>query len=71
MPGAVARRRLSHAGTLVLDCEGPSKFVSDHDPVVALIAEARKRGPLAEPLCQPESRSVRRHRRTDLLWVTA
>ncbi|WP_405881249.1 DNA-binding protein [Streptomyces sp. NBC_01136] len=40
----MARRKLSHEGTLVLDCEGLSKFVSDHEPVVALIAEARKRG---------------------------
>ncbi|MEH0419970.1 DNA-binding protein [Streptomyces sp. B21-083] len=40
----MARRRLSHEGTLVLDYEGLSKFVSDHEPVVALIAEARKRG---------------------------
>jgi hypothetical protein len=40
----VARRKLSHEGTLVLDCEGLSKFVSDHEPVVALISEARKRG---------------------------
>ena len=40
----MARRKLSHEGTLVLDCEGLSKFVGDHEPVVALIAEARKRG---------------------------
>lgn len=40
----MARRKLSHEGTLVLDCEGLSRFVSDHEPVVALIAEARKRG---------------------------
>jgi hypothetical protein len=40
----VARRKLSHEGTLVLDCEGLSKLVSDHEPVVALVAEARKRG---------------------------
>lgn len=40
----MARRRLSHEGTLVLGCEGLSKFVGDHEPVVALIAEARKRG---------------------------
>jgi len=32
----VAHRKLSHEGTLVLDCEGLSKFVSDHEPVVAL-----------------------------------
>ena len=40
----MARRKLSHVGTLVLDCEGLSKFVSDHEPVVALVAEARRRG---------------------------
>jgi hypothetical protein len=40
----VARRKLSHEDTLVLDCEGLSKLVSDHEPVVALAAEARKRG---------------------------
>ena len=40
----MARRKLSHDGTLVLDCEGLSGFVSDHEPVVALIAEARSRG---------------------------
>ena len=40
----MARRKLSHEGTLVLDCEGLSEFVSDHEPVVALVAEARKRG---------------------------
>lgn len=40
----MARRKLSHEGTLVLDCEGLSKFVSDHEPVVALVSEARKRG---------------------------
>jgi predicted nucleic acid-binding protein len=40
----VARRKLSHEGTLVLDCEGLSKFVGDHEPVVALVGEARKRG---------------------------
>ncbi|KPC82394.1 DNA-binding protein [Streptomyces sp. NRRL S-4] len=40
----MARRKLSHEGTLVLECEGLSKFVSDHEPVVAFIAEARKRG---------------------------
>ncbi|MFF4724550.1 DNA-binding protein [Streptomyces mirabilis] len=40
----MARRKLSHEGTLVLDCEGLSKLVSDHEPVVALVAEARRRG---------------------------
>jgi hypothetical protein len=40
----MARRKLSHEGTLVLDCEGLSKLVNDHEPVVALVGEARKRG---------------------------
>ncbi len=40
----MARRKLSHEGTLVLDCEGLSGVVGDHEPVVALVAEARKRG---------------------------
>ncbi|MER7397663.1 DNA-binding protein [Streptomyces sp. NPDC000151] len=40
----MARRRLSHEGTLVLDSEGLSKLLSDDDCVVALVAEARRRG---------------------------
>lgn len=40
----MARRRLSHEGTLVLDCEGLSKLLADDEQVVALIAEARSRG---------------------------
>ncbi|MDY0811651.1 DNA-binding protein [Kitasatospora purpeofusca] len=40
----MARRKLSHEGTLVLDSEGLSKLLSDHESVVALVAEARKRG---------------------------
>jgi predicted nucleic acid-binding protein len=40
----VARRRLSHEGTLVLDCEGFSKLLDDDESVVALVAEARSRG---------------------------
>ncbi|MCX4747307.1 DNA-binding protein [Kitasatospora sp. NBC_01287] len=40
----MARRRLTHEGTLVLDSEGLSKLLSDHEPVVALVAEGRKRG---------------------------
>lgn len=40
----MARRRLSHEGTLLLDCEGLSKLAGDHEPVVALVAEARRRG---------------------------
>lgn len=31
----MARRTLIHEGTLVLDCEGLSKFVSDHEPEAA------------------------------------
>ncbi|MFF0295913.1 DNA-binding protein [Kitasatospora sp. NPDC004615] len=40
----MARRKLNHEGTLVLDSEGLSKLLSDHAPVVALVAEARARG---------------------------
>ncbi|MET9845207.1 DNA-binding protein [Streptomyces ossamyceticus] len=40
----MARRKLSHEGTLVLDCEGLSRLVDDSEPVVALVAEARRRG---------------------------
>ncbi|MDH6118122.1 PIN domain-containing protein [Kitasatospora sp. GAS204B] len=40
----MARRKLSQQGTLVLDSEGLSKLVHDHEPTVALVAEARKRG---------------------------
>ncbi|BBC33448.1 hypothetical protein SGFS_047420 [Streptomyces graminofaciens] len=43
----MARRKPSHEGTLVLDCEGLSKLVGDDEPVVVLVvlvAEARKRG---------------------------
>jgi hypothetical protein len=40
----VARRRLSHEGTLVLDSEGLSKLLADDETVVALVAEARSRG---------------------------
>ncbi|OKI24550.1 PIN domain-containing protein [Streptomyces sp. CB03911] len=40
----MARRRLSHEGTLVLDSEGLSKLLNDHERAVALVAEARKRG---------------------------
>jgi len=40
----MARRKLTHEGTLVLDCEGLSKLVNDHEPAVALVAEARRRG---------------------------
>ncbi|SFX90781.1 DNA-binding protein [Streptomyces atratus] len=40
----MARRKLSHEGTLVLDSEGLSKLLGDDEPVVALVAEARSRG---------------------------
>lgn len=40
----MARRKLSHEGTIVLDCEGLSKFVGDDESVVALVAEGRRRG---------------------------
>lgn len=66
----MARRKLSHEGTLVLDCEGLSKFVSDHEPVVALIVEARKRGMEVAISALTIIEAV--HRRTDkarLAWV--
>ena len=40
----MARRKLTHEGTPVLDSEGLSKLVNDHEPVVAVVAEARERG---------------------------
>ncbi|MBA6437582.1 MULTISPECIES: DNA-binding protein [Streptomyces] len=40
----MARRKLSHDGTLLLDCEGLSKLLNDDESVVALVAEARRRG---------------------------
>lgn len=66
----MARRKLSYEGTLVLDCEGLSKFVDDHEPVVALIAEARKRG--MEVVISALTVIEATHRRTDkarLAWV--
>jgi hypothetical protein len=66
----VARRKLSHEGTLVLDCEGLSKFVSDHEPVVAMVAEARNRG--MEVVVSALTIIEAVHRRTDkarLAWV--
>ncbi|MFI6702496.1 DNA-binding protein [Streptomyces sp. NPDC050509] len=66
----MARRKLSHEGTLVLDCEGLSKFVSDHEPVVALIAEARSRG--MEVVISALTIIEAVHRRTEkarLAWV--
>ena len=66
----MARRKLSHEGTLVLDCEGLSKLVGDHEPVVALVAEARKRG--MEVVISALAIIEAVHRRTDrarLAWV--
>ncbi|MEE1939701.1 DNA-binding protein [Streptomyces sp. TRM 70361] len=66
----MARRKLSHEGTLVLDCEGLSRFVSDHEPVVALVAEARKRG--MEVVISALTIIEAVHRRTEkarLAWV--
>jgi len=40
----VARRKLIHEGTLVLDSEGLSKLPADDEQVVARTAEARSRG---------------------------
>ncbi|MBT2490556.1 DNA-binding protein [Streptomyces sp. ISL-96] len=40
----MARRKLSHEGTLVLDSEGLAELLSDDETVVALFAEARSRG---------------------------
>ncbi|WP_327369090.1 DNA-binding protein [Streptomyces sp. NBC_01217] len=40
----MARRKLNHEGTLVLDSEGLSKLLNDDETAVALVAEARSRG---------------------------
>lgn len=66
----MAHRKLSHEGTLVLDCEGLSKLVGDHEAVVALVAEARKRG--MEVVLSALTIIEAAHRRTDkarLAWV--
>lgn len=66
----MARRKLSHEGTLVLDSEGLSRFVGDHEPVVALVAEARKRG--MEVVISALTLIEAVHRKTDrarLGWV--
>ncbi|MFI1730165.1 DNA-binding protein [Streptomyces acidicola] len=66
----MARRKLSHEGTLVLDCEGLSKLVADDEPVVALVAEARKRG--MEVVISALTIIETVHRRTDkarLAWL--
>ena len=66
----MARRKLTHEGTLVLDCEGLSKLVNDHEPAVALVAEARKRG--MEVVISALTIIEAAHSRTDkarLVWV--
>jgi predicted nucleic acid-binding protein len=66
----VARRRLSHEGTLVLDSEGLSNLVGDHEHVVALVADARRRG--LEVVISALTIIEAAHRRTDkarLAWV--
>lgn len=40
----MARRKLTHEGTLVLDSEGLSKLLADDEQVAALVGEARSRG---------------------------
>jgi hypothetical protein len=40
----VARRKLTHEGTLLLDSEGLSKLLVDDARTVAMVAEARRRG---------------------------
>jgi len=66
----VARRRLTHAGTLVLDCEGLSRLAEDHEPTVAFVAEARRRG--MEVVVNALTIIEATHRRTDkarLAWL--
>ncbi|MEV5707339.1 DNA-binding protein [Actinoallomurus sp. NPDC052274] len=66
----MARRKLSHEGTLVLDCEGLSKLVDDHERVVALVTESRKRG--MEVVISALTIIEAAHRRTDkarLAWL--
>jgi len=66
----MARRKLTHEGTLVLDSEGLSKLVNDHEPAVALVAEARKRG--MEVVISAITIIEAAHSRTDkarLAWV--
>jgi predicted nucleic acid-binding protein len=40
----MARRKLIHEGTLVLDSEGLSKLLADDEQLVAMTVEARSRG---------------------------
>ncbi|MCL6736767.1 hypothetical protein [Streptomyces neyagawaensis] len=64
----MARRKLSHEGTLVLDCEGLSRLVDDREPVVALVAEARRRGMDVAVSALTIIEAV--HRRTDRARLT-
>jgi predicted nucleic acid-binding protein len=67
----VARRRLSQQrGTLILDCEGLSRLVSDDDEVVTFVARARRRG--MEAAISSLTIIEATHRRTDrprLNWI--
>ncbi|MFE5772958.1 DNA-binding protein [Streptomyces sp. NPDC056485] len=66
----MARRKLSHEGTLVLDSEGLSKLLNDDETVVALVAEARNRG--MEVVISALTIIEAVHRRTDkarLNWI--
>ena len=66
----MARRKLSHEGTLVLDSEGLSRRVGDDARVVALVAEARRRG--MEVVISALTIIEATHLRTDrarLAWV--
>jgi hypothetical protein len=66
----LARRKLSHEGTLVLDCEGLSKLVNDQERVVALVTESRRRG--MEVVVNALTIIETAHRRTDkarLAWI--
>ncbi|MBB5778289.1 DNA-binding protein [Nonomuraea jabiensis] len=66
----MAGRRLTHEGTLVLDCEGLSKLLADQPSVVAMVAEARSRG--MEVVVSALTIIEAAHRRTDrsrLAWL--
>jgi hypothetical protein len=66
----VARRKLSHEGTLVLDCEGLSKLAGDDEGVVAMVASGRKRG--VEVVVSALTIIEATHRRSDkarLAWL--
>ncbi|MGW2263312.1 DNA-binding protein [Streptomyces koyangensis] len=40
----MARRKLTHAGTMVLDSEGLARLLADDAGVLVLVGEARRRG---------------------------